>query len=287
MFEQFQTAVATTTYVLGEFPWQARVKDAATVSDYVDPPLMLSAERTPEEVTWSLGEYVTGQAIWHAFKLEGTPPSPVGVFANQPSPFAGKPAFYWTIFAAMTVLLLVVCAARLAAAAREPIFSGSYSYQPGAQDASFVTPVFELGHRASNLEIDINTNLRNNWIYLNMALINADTGDAFDFGREVSYYFGTDSDGSWTEGSTKDAAVLPTLPTGRYYLRIEPESQPNSLPIGYSVRVLRDVPSPLYYLIALGLLLVPPVIVTLRSSAFEAKRWQESDYAADDTGDDD
>ena len=152
-------------------------------------------------------------------------------------------------------------------------------FQPGTQEASFVTPVFEIGSRASNVEIEVRTNLRNNWIYLNMTLINADTGDAFDFGREVSYYVGSDSDGPWTEGSMQDSAVLPTLPVGRYYLRIEPESEASSQPISYSVVVLRDVPSPLYYLIALGVLLLPPIVVTLRSSAFEARRWQESDFA--------
>ena len=37
----------------------------------------------------------------------------------------------------------------------------------------------------------INTNLINNWAYFNLTLINETTGDAFDFGREVSYYAGS------------------------------------------------------------------------------------------------
>ena len=286
-FDGFQTAVARTDYVLGEFPWQVRANDTATVTDYVDPPLMLSAERTPQEVTWSLGEYVPGRQIWDAFKLPGDPPPAVGVYANQPSPYAGKAARYWGLYALFVLLLLAVCAVRLLSAARENIFQGSYVFQPGTQEASFVTPVFEIGSRASNVEIEVRTNLRNNWIYLNMTLINADTGDAFDFGREVSYYFGSDSDGAWTEGSMQDSAVLPTLPVGRYYLRIEPESEASSQPISYSVVVLRDVPSPLYYLIALGVLLLPPIVVTMRSSAFEARRWQESDFGDSDDDDDD
>jgi len=47
------------------------------------------------------------------------------------------------------------------------------------------------------------------------------------------------------------------------------------------------VPSPLYYLIALGVLLLPPIVVTMRSSAFEARRWQESDFGDSDDDDDD
>ena len=81
--------------MLGEFPWQVRAGDMATVSDYIDPPLMLSAERTAEETTWSLGRYATGAEIWTAFKLPGDPPPAVGVYANQPSPYAGRAARYW------------------------------------------------------------------------------------------------------------------------------------------------------------------------------------------------
>jgi predicted RNA-binding Zn-ribbon protein involved in translation (DUF1610 family) len=285
VFKLFQAAAATTAYVLGEFPWEVRKGDTAMVSDYVAPPLMLSAERTVEETTWSLGTYTPGARLWEAFGLEGSPPSPVGVFANQPSPYTGRVAFYWGIFALLTLLLLLVGAVRLVTAARQPVFSSSYAFRPGAPESSFVTPVFEIAGRSSNVEVAIRTDLNNNWIYFNLALINADTGDALDFGREVSYYYGTDSDGRWTEGSRKDAAVLPTVAPGHYYLRVEPETESNSRPVSYSLTVLRDVPSPLYYLIALGLLIVPPVLVTIRSASFEARRWQESDYPNDDDDD--
>jgi DNA-directed RNA polymerase subunit RPC12/RpoP len=288
VFKQFQTALATTDFVLGEFPWQVRRGDTATVSDYIAPPLMLSAERTPEETTWSLGTYTDGRVLWEAFGLVGDPPRPVGIFANQPSPFEGRPAFYWTAFAVFTILLLIFAAGRLLTAARRPVFAGSYNFTPGTGESSFVTPEFEIGGRPSNVAVRTTTpGLSNNWIYLNLALIDADTGEALDFGREVSYYSGTDSDGSWSEGSRSDEAILPTVPPGRYYLRVEPEGDRNSRPISYTLTVVRDVPSPLYYLIALGLALVPPLLVTMRSAGFETVRWQESDYAPDTGNDDD
>ncbi len=130
-FVGFQTAIATTAYVLGEFPWQVRAGDIATVSDYIDPPLMLSAERTAEETTWSLGRYATGAEIWTAFKLQGDPPPAVGVYANQPSPYAGRAARYWAIFAVLAILLLLEGAIRMVSAARQPVFSATYTYQPG------------------------------------------------------------------------------------------------------------------------------------------------------------
>ncbi len=154
---------------------------------------------------------------------------------------------------------------------------GRTSYRPGTAESAFVTPIFTIGNRTSNVEVETTADVQNNWIGFDYALINADTGDAFDFAREVSYYSGTDSDGRWTEGSQHDSAVLPTIAPGRYYLRVEPETDATSPPISYKIALRRDVPSPEYYLMALGVLLVPPIFVTLRSAAFESRRWQESD----------
>ena len=124
------------------------------------------------------------------------------------------------------------------------------------------------------------TNLTNNWTYFNFALINSETGDALDFGREVSYYSGVDSDGRWTEGSATDVARLPSVAAGTYYLRVEPEGQGGvGPPVNYALKIRRDVPSPLFYILAVCVLLVPPILVTLRAASFEAKRWQESDFA--------
>jgi hypothetical protein len=278
-FKLFQTASATTDFVLGQFPWRVRAFDVAGVSDYVAPPLMLSAERTDEETTWSMGEYTTGKRIWEAFALPGDPPPAVGVFANQPSPHKGKAAWYWMIFGMLALLAAVAAVIRGTSAAREQVFSGSYEYQATSTESSFVTPTFTVP-RESNLEVAISTNLSNNWLYFNLALINADTGDALDFGREVSYYTGTDSDGRWTEGNVRDKATLPPVAAGTYYLRVEPESAgQSSPPVRYSIVVRRDVPTLVLYLLAIGVLILPPIVVTLRSASFEGRRWQESDFS--------
>jgi len=117
--------------------------------------------------------------------------------------------------------------------------------------------------------------LNNNWMYLNMALINDDTGTAYDFGREIEYYYGTDSDGAWTEGSRSDEAVLPRIPAGRYYLRIEPEG---TVPTQFSVQVYRDVPRWWPFFITIGALLLMPLAVLWKDRKFEYDRWSESDH---------
>ena len=121
--------------------------------------------------------------------------------------------------------------------------------------------------------------MQNNWIYVNYALINADTNEAFDFGREVSYYSGVDSDGAWTEGAKYDNVVVPSVPSGAYYVRVEPEGNATGPPVVYRVTVTRGAQIGILYLIALGALVVPVIFVTLRSASFEQRRWAESDHA--------
>jgi len=94
----------------------------------------------------------------------------------------------------------------------------------------------------------------------------------------VSYYFGRDSDGAWTEGSHKDSVVVPSVPPGHYYLRIEPELDPRHPLIHYSVAVKRDVPVFGFYGLALLALLLPAVAITWRRLNFERLRWAESDH---------
>src|SRR5262249_36502304 len=152
----------------------------------------------------------------------------------------------------------------------------------------FVSDVFELKGHTSNVELTTSTDVNNNWLYLNYALINNDTGQAFDFGREVSYYHGYDSDGSWTEGNATDSVIVPSVPAGRYYLRVEPEGNAGMGPVRYSLNVKRDVPNFLFYGIALVALLAPAILITLRSISFENMRWAESDHPRIkiETGDD-
>lgn len=287
-FQHFQTATATTTYVLGEFPWQVRVGDEAEVRDYVHAPRILSQESTSGETTWSMGEYVPGGTIWRAFGLPGAPPEPTGVYANQPSPVGGALAPVWKACAAFLGLVLCVAVARFGLSPRRVLFEHSYQYVPpstppsdsAAAAAALVTDTFTIPGRTSDVELSIETNLKNSWVYFGFALINDSTGTAYDFGRELSLYYGYDADGYWSEGSTSDRALIPSVPPGRYYLRVQPEGPAGGTfwAVTYKLRLRRDVPWGVAYVLAFVLLLAPPVVLLLRSMTFEHARWQESDY---------
>jgi hypothetical protein len=172
------------------------------------------------------------------------------------------------------------------------VFQQSYTFstQDSKADPSFVTPIFNLEGRTAGVELTVHTNVTNNWAYFDFALINDDTGTAYDFGREVSYYYGTDSDGSWSEGNNETSVYIPTVPPGHYYLRVEPEMDTSATSssrvtrtgfvntMRYEITLRHDVPNYSWYWIAALLLFLPPVIYTIRARKFDAQRWMQSDY---------
>ena len=286
-YKHFQTCFARTTFVLGEFPWQVAVNDdAVTVTDYIAPPYVLSSETAGNETTWTLGEYVHGADIWKAFGLAGVAPTPVGIYENQPSDMRASASQIWFAFAGLATAIFVIFTLNQLFSQREQVFQETYRFSPSSTEASFVTPEFELKGRTSSVEVRTDADVSNQWIYLNYALIDEDTGQAYDFGREVTYYSGVDSDGPWGEGSQHDRAVLPSIPPGRYYLRVEPESDASLGLIGYTVTVTRDVPVLGVYLVALAALLLPALLISWRTYNFEQMRWAESDHPMKSIGGD-
>lgn len=285
-YKHFQTCVAHTTFVLGEFPWIVKVEDSVRVSDYVAPPYVLSSETTGNKTTWTLGEYINAADLWKALAVPGAPPATVGVYENQPSALKAKASQTWFAFAGLATAIFVIFTLSQLFSRREQVFREFYRFSPSSTEASFVTPVFELKGRTSDVEVQTDADVSNQWIYLNYALINDDTGQAYDFGREVTYYTGVDSDGGWTEGNRSNRVTLPSIPPGHYYLRVEPESDASFGLIGYEVTVTRDVPVLGVYFLALAALLLPALLISWRTYNFEQMRWAESDHPMKSIGGD-
>jgi len=222
---------------------------------------------------------MSGGDIWASLSLPGQPPRPVGVFANQPSPFRGVTRAMWRHAALFVALATLLWIAHLASARGRQTFAQNYVFDPrAAPEASLVTPVFELDGRPTAVEIETATNLDNQWMFVGYALVNDETGQAFEVAREVSYYHGIEDGESWTEGSPTDTVALPSVPAGPYFLRIETEGDRTGAPMRYRVRVVRDVSTSLWFMVALALIAVPPILASWRASMFEHRRWQESDH---------
>lgn len=280
-YKHFQTATACTTAALGEFPWELRVGDQIVSRDFVAPPHLLSAELSDHEVTWSQGTYTTPALIQKAFGLESRLIDPVGVFANQPNPYAGLPKRMLSLFATALVVLVAMFFANVMLASDQRVFSTGYTFdRTAAENAALVTPPFELQGRASGVTIELGANLENDWVFFALSLINDATGETREVTRQLSYYSGVDSDGSWSEGSRQESVRLAAVPAGRYFLRVEPEGgEPGKATVGYTLSVRRDVPHFGWYGLAFLALLGPLLLAVIPASSFETRRWAESDHA--------
>ncbi|HSR13107.1 MAG TPA: DUF4178 domain-containing protein [Thermodesulfobacteriota bacterium] len=273
-FVHFQTYAARVVFVLGEFYWRVEAGESCTVSDYISPPLILSLEKTEREGVWSLGEYMEPEALRQAFQVAAPFPRRVGVAPNQPSPYKSRSSALFTVFGYLCLAAVLVHFGLMLLAQNKLVYQKQFLFEQSAREKSLVTDAFEISGHTSNVVIRSAANVNNSWIYLHMALI-SDEGRAYDFGREISYYHGVDGGESWSEGGRADEAILPSIPAGKYYLRIEPESPVPAL--NYTIQVYRDVPRWSFFLIALGALCVIPIVGLWRSARFESARWAEGD----------
>jgi hypothetical protein len=275
-FRHFQTANATVSYVLGEFYWRVQVGEQCVVSDYVAPPFLLSQEQTDREIIWSIAEYLEPELIWAAFKPRIPINAPIGIAPNQPNPAAGPARQLGRLLAVFVIVLVLLQSGFFFASQHKLVFQQNYQFDQSLKDKTLTTETFELTGHPSNVIIESRSNVDNNWLYLDITLVNEETGAVYPVGREISYYHGVDEGEAWSEGSQADSAVLAQVPAGRYYLNIEPET-PGSA-VSYEVQVYRDRPGWSNFFIALTVLLLLPLFSLWKKRSFENARWSESDH---------
>lgn len=279
-YKHFQTATAITTAALGEFPWELRVGDQVESHDFVAPPYLLSTEASGSEITWSLGTYTPPDVIQKAFGLTKSLRQPIGVFANQPNPHAALPKRILKHFAFALVALVLLLGLNVTMAGNRTVLEREFTFSRAQDDQASVTDVFVLDGRTSNVAIDLESDLDNDWLFLVLSLINETTGETREVTQQLSYYHGADSDGSWTEGDQRESVRIASVPAGRYFLRVQAEGgEAGRAFTAYKMRVRRDVPSYGFYGIAVLALLLPAVLSIVPSTSFESRRWAESDHA--------
>ncbi len=284
-YKRFLSGYAVVDFILGEFYWEARQGDKAEVADFIAPPLMLSMEKTDDEVSWSVLEYVDADVISKIFNKRLIQ---VGIAPNQPNKAKER---LGSVFRLALIAFAILMAGEFLLGRiqrNDKVFEDRFTFfapdapsmagKPPATNIR-VIPEIELKGRTSNIEIETSAPVDNSWVFLDYDLVNLETGDNFGTGSEVSYYHGSDSDGAWTEGSRTASIIIPAVPPGKYSLTIEPEL-PAAGQVETLVRIKRDSPYYTNMVLALLSLWIYPIWLWLKSKSFETLRWQESDIGS-------
>ena len=290
-FRHFSTAPsAEVVQVEGEFTWRVRRGETARVADYVAPPLMLSRESTANDLNWSLATYIQPEAVAAAFKLGGRMIAPVGVFANQPNPWEESHRRVCRIFWMLALVAIALQVFFTAVAGGKLLLREDVTFSPQMAEDSIVTREFAVTGKPRKITVRNSTSLDNNWIGLDMMLVNKATGEAWPAARELAYYYGRDGGESWSEGSHSDEVVFRNIPPGTYYLTVDPDIAPEKpVPVRDVIEVYSGGAGWSNFVMLMIFLVAFPVFSRLRHAAFEGRRWAESDHApgGGDSGDDD
>lgn len=110
-FRLFDRGTAVVRYVVGEFYWRVTLGEQVMTCDYINPPYMISSERTiserGSELNYSIGTYLEKEVIEQAFHTQELP-TPWGVGAIQPAPVYGGEWRIWLIFMWVLIALDIV-----------------------------------------------------------------------------------------------------------------------------------------------------------------------------------
>lgn len=283
-YQYFGSGNARTSYVAGEFYWRASTSDVTAVTDYIAPPYRLMVERNDEEIIVSEGEYLDARLVATAFKLRLPVPSSFSAGISQVNPHKPRLA----ILVAAVIVATVSQFVSAAMSANTIVNSQTYNLTAADKGKTLSSAPFRL-ENPGNVEIVSNSILENDWLELDMALVNVDTDESYELSQALEHYSGVDSDGPWDEGSNSKRSLLPPVPPGTYKLLFDtdagyfskvPTPPATSLPKQSVYITLRHaVPVWSNYLIAIVLLLIFPVIGMIRRSMFEKSRWEKGDAA--------
>lgn len=277
-FQLFDRGESSVQYVKGEFYWRVQKGDKDSYADYIAPPYMLSMEKNDGEMTLSVSEYLLPAKVEKAFGVSLKKRE--GIAANQPGPLRGSMKGMWLIGLIACVLAFIVQNHTGPGKLLANKIVHIDRIAPNATYSAYSTPVFNMP-RGANVLVEGNvTPLKNNWVDIDLTLVNDAANDAYYATQSVEYYAGWDGGEHWTEGSPQGETYFSAVRRGNYRLVFQP-TVGQMVPPGMDIQVVvrRNVSAWGNFWLAVLAILALPILVMVRNWHFEYRRWRNSDYA--------
>lgn len=261
-------------YVKGEFYWRVRRGDEDKYVDYIAPPRMLTVEKNREEVIETLAEYIEAEVVENAFGIEL--PKKSGIAPNQPAPFYGRLGKIWQVTAISIFVALLI---QWSMGSGTLVTAYQIHIAQNERDKIFSTPVFNFAKR-SNLFVKSMVPVNNDWMELDLSLVNDASNESYEARQVVEYYSGYDEGEYWTEGRQVAESSFSSVPAGNYRLLVDPspgQMEPNGMVVSFELKSNVGVWGNFWMIFFF--IIVFPLYAFLYRWYFESKRWENSDYA--------
>ena len=307
-------APTRTDYVLGEFYWRVQTGDTVQASLYEgSETTALSCEKSADETNWTYTEDLPGGAIEQAFRsADGSPLQFTGGPAQTPSPAAPRQLYsqtagqatqrppgewgklfklaFGTLAACLVIMFVFGMGSTVAKQQIEVALDGpAKTFTIGTVKATRAwQPITVTAKSVEQFD--------NKWIDLDYTLVNQATQEAIPGYGVVERYSGTDSDGSWSEGSYTGKAKFAGVPSGVYDFQVEASMHSwatstssanyntwNSGGRTYKIDIEAATGGVFWgNLVVIALLLLGPVIFLFFRSLSSGGRWTSGDSDDDD-----
>jgi predicted RNA-binding Zn-ribbon protein involved in translation (DUF1610 family) len=248
------------------------------VSEFISPPEMWIEERGDDSIIWLHAQHLGNNQLKKAFNKDYTL-NKSGVGAIQPTGFV-NPVKLIAVTAVGVLLLLLIHSFNNQFKRNEVLLDREIFFPKNEQKASLVTTALKLVKPTGNLKFHIVAPVSNSWFSLEATARDTKTGKEYSMEQGVEYYYGTDSDGSWTEGSKSEDGYLTGIPGGEYVIELNAVRQ--LYPSGtdrYYLTITYDTPSSRNFWMAAVLLLLWPAGKYLSMTYYEKRRWSNSPYS--------
>ena len=248
--------------------------------EYINPPLVLSIEKTGKVETTFLGKHIAKSAIKKAFGLSILP-TKRGTGLVQPFLFnIGNLAITFCVVA----LMMLVTSWYLNKDQLENKVLDTRLVINQLNNKEFTSPSFELKGSAAPMSISLYSPVSNSWASVQLALINETTGDEVYANKDIEYYSGYTDGESWTEGSNSEKFNLCGVPAGKYHFVITPSKAMEDLYTEYiDVKATWRAPSNWNVWFISILMAVITIGLYYLEKNFEIKRWSDSRFSPYDT----
>ncbi len=214
-YRYYETSTSEIEFMEGEFNWLPKIGETTTTVVLLGPDAMLAlregeTEREVERTTL-LPRDETARALGIEARAPAsgrhplTPyrPLPAEGFLRRALAFSAAMAFL------LAFLLGVIGGARVLDRQDVAIGNGPVSFP------------FEITNTRQITRLRYDTDVSNDWVVLGTRIIGPDGAPLVQGARLVQYYFGRDSDGSWTEGSRATALRFRPEVPGTHQITVE------------------------------------------------------------------